>query len=170
MGKQRKKKTPTRGRPREFDAAVNLKVTTAWLKLVERAADKSGLDRADFIRRATEAAARRRLKTAIPTVNSLFVGNPYQRFGGYDCAPYGYRHVADPERATELGKPVFRLVEDEKEQKGIKRIVALKTAGMALSPIGRMLAKEGFKSRTGGQLTPSVLQRVINRAEAELEL
>jgi site-specific DNA recombinase len=76
-----------------------------------------------------------------------------QKTGG-DC-PFGYQVTADG-----------HLVPDIDEQRSVKRIVQLRGEGFSLRQIVRFLAEEGVRSRSGGTLAKTQIERVLNREAA----
>lgn len=90
------------------------------------------------------ALIRTRTKAAI---NQL--GREQKRFSRH--APYGWAFQGDS------------LVEDAKEQEGLKLILDLASKGFQPTEISKVLASKGFSGRNGGAIGPGTIFKIIQR-------
>jgi DNA invertase Pin-like site-specific DNA recombinase len=74
---------------------------------------------------------------------------------------YGY--VLYQTGLTPKGKPVYELVEDPRQQAGLKRMHALRNAGLSLREIATHLDREGFPTKDGKPWQAATIRQILGR-------
>lgn len=74
-----------------------------------------------------------------------------------------YGFVLNQTGITPKGKPIYELIEDPRQQAGIKRMHELRHAGLSLRDVAAHLDREGFPTKDGKPWQAATIRQILGR-------